>query len=291
MGPRVDLKDLSFIATLAQMESVKLAAERLGCVQSNVSNRIKRLEQDLNLVLFTRSGGRMVASPAAEAIASAAPLIEAMVHDVIVEAKYRSLGKAIIRIGVMESFAATHLAAIIGGFPGVEVFPFTGPSVEIASRVRRNHLDFGVVAHVVQTSELQIEALFEQQFMIATAHGKPENTIDRVAALRGVDPLLRSQIIEIVARRSGRIPTVIELGSLDAIISVVKSGFACAVLPSSYLGSIQDEDLAVSPISRAQFSQLINCIRNSENNMDTAWDTLLTLLQKFDRFPKHFPKT
>ncbi|MEQ5872104.1 LysR family transcriptional regulator [Sagittula sp. NFXS13] len=277
MSIKIDLKDIRFVSILAEVQSVTIAADKLGCVQSNVSNRIKRLERDLGFVLFTREGGRMVASPAAEPIAKAGSVIETTIQDALIEARHRSMGSTIIRLGVMESFAATHLARIMKGFPGIEVLPFTGPSVEIASRIRRNQLDFGVVAHVVPTSELQVATVLNQEFMIAEARETPKTPVARVAALRGIDPLLRSQIIEIVARQTGRIPTVNELGSLDAIVNMVRSGLACAVLPASFLKSINQDELSISPVPSDQLSQSISCIRHVDNTMDSAWDTLSAL--------------
>lgn len=55
---RVDLRDLSFVAKVAETGSVTAAAGHLGCVQSNVSTRIRQLESDLGVKLFSRAGRR-----------------------------------------------------------------------------------------------------------------------------------------------------------------------------------------------------------------------------------------
>ena len=53
----MDLNILKIFYTAAKEESMSKAADKLHCVQSNVSARIKQLEEDLNISLFNRKGG------------------------------------------------------------------------------------------------------------------------------------------------------------------------------------------------------------------------------------------
>ena len=54
----MDLNILKIFYTVAKEKSMSKAADKLHCVQSNVSARIKQLEEDLNISLFNRRGGR-----------------------------------------------------------------------------------------------------------------------------------------------------------------------------------------------------------------------------------------
>ena len=49
------LQQLRFLIAVAESGSINAAAQRLYTAQSNISNAVKSLEQELNLEIFTRS--------------------------------------------------------------------------------------------------------------------------------------------------------------------------------------------------------------------------------------------
>src|ERR1700729_4364819 len=59
----MDLSDLKIFATVVREGSVTRAARRLHRVQSNVTTRIRQLEQDLGVTLFIREGKRLHLTP------------------------------------------------------------------------------------------------------------------------------------------------------------------------------------------------------------------------------------
>src|ERR687897_784366 len=55
----MELSDLHVFRTVVQAGGITRAAERLCRVQSNVTTRIKKLEDDLGVALFVREGKRL----------------------------------------------------------------------------------------------------------------------------------------------------------------------------------------------------------------------------------------
>ena len=55
----MDLSSLEIFRCVAEEQSVTRAAARLQRVQSNVTTRIRQLEEDLGVALFLRDGKRM----------------------------------------------------------------------------------------------------------------------------------------------------------------------------------------------------------------------------------------
>ena len=55
----MDLSDLSIFRAVVREGSVTRAAESLHRVQSNVTTRIRQLEEDLRVTLFIREGKRL----------------------------------------------------------------------------------------------------------------------------------------------------------------------------------------------------------------------------------------
>ena len=56
----IDLIDLQYFVTVAREGGVTRASEKLNRVQSNVTTRVKKLEQQLDVPLFLREGRKMI---------------------------------------------------------------------------------------------------------------------------------------------------------------------------------------------------------------------------------------
>jgi DNA-binding transcriptional LysR family regulator len=59
----MDLADLRIFRAVVEQRGITRAAEKLNRVQSNVTTRIRQLEDDLGVELFIREGKRLHLSP------------------------------------------------------------------------------------------------------------------------------------------------------------------------------------------------------------------------------------
>lgn len=64
----MDLSDLKIFSAVVREGSVTRAAQRLFRVQSNVTTRIRQLEEDVGVSLFIRQGKRLHLSPAGQVL-------------------------------------------------------------------------------------------------------------------------------------------------------------------------------------------------------------------------------
>src|SRR5712675_2391732 len=104
---RMDLSDLRIFTTVVREGSVTGAAKRLNRVQSNVTTRIRQLEDDLDAALFLREGKRLHLAPAGQALLGYAERLLALAEEArasVRDPKPRGL----FRLGSMESTAAVR---------------------------------------------------------------------------------------------------------------------------------------------------------------------------------------
>ncbi|MDH3581186.1 MAG: LysR family transcriptional regulator, partial [Hyphomicrobiales bacterium] len=104
----MDLSDLHIFRTVVSAGGVTRAAEKLYRVQSNVTTRVRQLEDDLGVELFIREGKRMHISPAGQILLGYANQLldlAAEARDAVQDATPRGL----LRLGAMESTAAVRL--------------------------------------------------------------------------------------------------------------------------------------------------------------------------------------
>src|SRR3712207_2680284 len=94
---------------------VTRAAERLHRVQSNVTTRVRQLEDELGVQLFIREGKRLHLSPAGRVLLGYADRLLDLAdeaRDAVQDARPRGL----LRLGAMESTAAVRLPAPLTEF-------------------------------------------------------------------------------------------------------------------------------------------------------------------------------
>lgn len=99
----------------ARHESFKKAAEELSVTPVAVTRQVKALEQDLGLTLFERSHRKVVATPAARALAAELADAFARIRDAVGHAR-RHAGRTTLRIGVDRLFAERWLGPRLDAF-------------------------------------------------------------------------------------------------------------------------------------------------------------------------------
>src|SRR5688572_9870838 len=104
----MELADLTVFRTVVEAGGVTRAAERLHRVQSNVTMRIKKLEEELGVALFAREGRRMQLSAAGKVLLGYAERILSLAEEAR-EAVVDGAPRGVLRLGAMESTAAVRL--------------------------------------------------------------------------------------------------------------------------------------------------------------------------------------
>ena len=113
----MDSESLRIFCAVAAELSITNAAARLGRVPSNVTTRIQQLEADMGVALFVRTGKRIALSGAGERFQDYATRMLAL-EDEARQAVTGGRDGGSLRIGSMESTAASRLPAVLAGYHG-----------------------------------------------------------------------------------------------------------------------------------------------------------------------------
>ena len=121
------LVDLPVFLTVARQGTMTRAAAALNTVQSNISLRIQRLEEELGARLLVRDSRRMRLTPDGEMLMPFALRLEELSREILKKFGQDDEPRSgSIRIGAIETFAASRLVEIIARFTR------THPSVDIS---------------------------------------------------------------------------------------------------------------------------------------------------------------
>jgi DNA-binding transcriptional LysR family regulator len=238
----MDLSDLRIFLAVAREGGVTRAAERLNRVQSNVTTRIRQLEEDLDATLFIREGKRLRLAPAgqsllgyAERLLALAEEARASVHD----PKPRGL----FRLGSMESTAAIKLPKAlneyVGLHPEVTLELRIGNSFTLASAILAGQLDAALVAEPVAGEPFDKALAYEEEPVVVSAAGQPapgkRGHFPRTMVAFEHGCAYRKRLEDWYANRGEMPERTVELGSYHAMLSCVVAGMGIALIPKSVL--------------------------------------------------------
>ncbi len=156
--------------------SVTRAAERLHRVQSNVTTRIRQLEEDLAVALFIREGKRLHLAPAGQVLLGYAERLLALADEVrgaVRDARPRGT----FRIGSMESTAAVRLPGLLTEYhrrhPGVVLELRTGNPLVLGGAILAGDLDAALVTEPIADAPFEKAFAFDEELVIVAPANHP----------------------------------------------------------------------------------------------------------------------
>jgi LysR family transcriptional regulator, cell division regulator len=242
----MDSADLRLFAVVARTGGIGKAALELNTVQSNVTARLKTLEDRLGTELFERSHRGVALTAAGQRLLPYAERVGRLLEDAkrAVHDDGRPAGP--LGIGTLETTVALRLSPLLARFvkscPAVDLSLKTGTSCELVAQVLNRSLDGAFVCGPVDHADLQAEPIFSEELAVLTAPG----VSDLDEHLRAGDVriiVLRAgcsyrQIFEAWLARRGILGVrVAEFGTLEAIVSCVAAGLGVTLLPSALAGA------------------------------------------------------
>jgi len=243
----IDLESLDIFRTVVQEGGVIRAAAKLNRVQSNVTTRIKQLEERLGLRLFRKQGRSLALSPEGELLLSYAQRLFRIADEAEDELKSgKPMG--VFRIGSLESTAGSRLAPILSKFhkqhPAVVVELVTGTTGALVLRVTNFEIEAAFVSEPFTAPGLSSRKVFEEELVLVTPRDMP--AVTRPAQLAGTTLIgfatgcsYRKRAEEWLGA-AGMMPArTLEFASYQAMIACVAAGTGFALVPRSLLAALR----------------------------------------------------
>ena len=227
------------------------ASRKLNTVQSNVTSRIRRLEEELGAELFFRKGRGLELAPSGRVLLDYARRMLSLERETSVAVRQAGEAAGELRIGAMETFAAVHLPNALkqvrASHPRVELRVFTDTTAHLTERVLTHKLDCAFVAGPVVHPELAFDELVVEELVQVHA--------------RGADPVMQPLILfrEGCAYRARALAwqraighaqaDAMEFGTLEGILGCVAVGLGWTLMPRRVAEqSIHAADLVIESV-------------------------------------------
>jgi DNA-binding transcriptional LysR family regulator len=239
----MDVRDLKVFAALAEAGVVIRAATQLNTVQSNVTARLRALEQELGVPLFDRHSRGMSLTAAGMHLQPYAARILALVDEAKNAVSDNGEPNGVLRLGSMETTAAVRipssLISFTKRFPLIDVNFYTGTTEELVRDVLDRKLDGAFVAGPVLHRDLDSAVAFEEELTIATS-SRVRSLDDLIASSAELRILVfrqgcvyRRRLEVLLGKRGAVNVKVLELGTLEGILGCVAAGLGISLLPTS----------------------------------------------------------
>ena len=239
----MDAADLAIFATAAKAGGITRAAETLHTVQSNVTQRIRRLEAELGVPLFNRHSRGVTLTSAGTQLLPYAERIGQLLGEAKRAAADGSTARGRIAIGALESATAVRLPPVLAAYgaacPEVDIEIDTGTTAVLVEAVLERRLEAAFVAGAVSHQELLAIPMIQEELVVVTAPWIAR--LDALAEPAGGGPLklivfrsgcsYRTRLEALLAERGVVNPRRLEFGTLDGIIGCVGAGIGVTLLP------------------------------------------------------------
>lgn len=243
----MDAADLKFFAAVVKAGGMNRAASELNTVQSNVTARVRALEEELGVILFHRGRTGVTPTAAGQRLLPYATKVTHLLDEARRAVKDDGKPRGLLTIGSLETCAALRLSPILAEYsttyPDVDLVLRSGTTPELIEQVLGHILDGAFVCGPVNHQDLVEEVFFREELAVLTPR-----------TIRSLDDLARKGNVKIIVLRQGcsyrqileniliRRGVVgirhIEFGTLEAIYCSVRAGLGITMLPKSLIGSI-----------------------------------------------------
>jgi DNA-binding transcriptional LysR family regulator len=236
--------DLKIFEAVAANGSFTKAAEAMFTVQSNVTARIKNLEEEFGAELFTRTSRKVELTAAGQTLMQYSKQVVHLIEEAKKDIQNADLIKGSIKIGCIETTMALKAPEIINHFaahyPEVDLEFKSAMRGGLISDVLNYRLDAAFVSAPVNNAEFDQIRVKEEQLVVLT----PAKT-KKIADALIVDPLkivvfdqgciFRSRLESWLGSKGIIQYKSIVVNSIEGIINFVEAGLGISILPEEVI--------------------------------------------------------
>jgi DNA-binding transcriptional LysR family regulator len=242
----MDIRQLDALLAVAEEGSFTAAADRMHTVQSNISEHIRQLEDELGVQLLVRNRSGTVPTEFGDRVLERARAIrqelDALRKDVSMLQGFETGHAAFGVIGTVSRWVVPPLVAETRAIaPGVSLRITEGASERLAGEVANRELSFALVTEPVVEPRLVVEHLRTEALVaiipVALPVGEEPLTLARLAAFALILPPtgnpLRDEVEDAARAERVTLNVQIEVEGIRLIGDLVEAGAGVSIVPET----------------------------------------------------------
>jgi LysR family hydrogen peroxide-inducible transcriptional activator len=248
---RMTLTELKYIVAVARERHFGRAAEACHVSQPTLSVAIRKLEEELGIVLFERGSAEVGVTPIGQQVVEQAQRVldeTATIREIAKQGRDPLAGP--LRVGVIYTIGPYLLPPmmrrIIDDTPQMPLLLQENFTVRLVELLRQGDIDVAILAEPFPDQGFATCALYDEPFVVAVPRAHPWAGRSAIGSaelkaqtmlLLGTGHCFRDQVLEVCpelsrySQASAGIQKTFEGSSLDTIRHMVASGIGITVLP------------------------------------------------------------
>ena len=242
----MSLTELKFIVAVAQERNFRRAAEKCFVTQPALSLAIKKLEVELNVIIFERSRSDVsMTEIGAKIVVQAEKVLEEAAQIKQLAERGKNQLKGPLKLGLIHSIGPYLLPEIIPILrktaPDMPLEVEENLTANLETQLKNGVIDAAIIALPFDVAGLQYRALYDEEFDVVVPNGhhwatrkhiKPEELSDEKVLLLNTGHCFSNQVTQACPELS-RKGEILQGNSLETIRNMVASNLGITVLPCS----------------------------------------------------------
>lgn len=231
---------------------IKGAADKLHTVQSNITNRIKKLENELDTRLFTLAGRKLQLTPSGQQLYQYADEILQLEYQAKA-AILRNKGSYELRIGMPETFASVHMPMALKqlkqNHPNIQTKIYTDTSDRLVLAILDNKVDCAAIGNAPKHDKLVIIPIVQEELVRVTPK---ESDYDPILLVRKEGCGYRNHAL-LWRQKAGRgSDELMTMSSADGVLGCISAGLGYTIIGKNMVvGSRYERSLVMTPVTHS----------------------------------------
>jgi DNA-binding transcriptional LysR family regulator len=266
---------------VAYEKSISKAALKMGYVQSNITLRIKVLEEELGTTLLLRHNKGVTLTNSGEKLLVYADNIIRLLNEAVAAFKDSNS----LRIGATQTISASSVPIWLSKFskkyPNVQVALKTDTQRNLIDQILNGELDGAFINVPCLHHNISSIFTFIEELVIISAVDidDTDELLDKpIIISNNVDCPYRATLDKWMVANKGTQSRIIEFNSLEAIIKCVADGMGISLIPKSL---IKDNDRVHIHELTNEFKELIiYFIRRNDSIINEPMNNFITVISE-----------
>lgn len=251
----MNLQQLEYIVALDKHKSFSKAAEACYITQATLSTMVKRLEEELGLVIFDRKSSPIITTDCGQDILKEAKAVLYHSHrlkEISADIKGRIEGE--LKIGIIPTVASNLLHRIlpvlITKYPALQLNVQEITTANIIRQLKSGELDAGIVSTPLHTDELEEDVLYYEKLMVYgkvkqsnTKYLKTKDMAHEKMWLLEQGNCLTDQIINVCSLNTKKVEANFHFNpnSFESLLNIVDSFQGLTLIPELFYADLSEE--------------------------------------------------
>lgn len=271
----MELRQLKYFIKAKELLNFTEAAKTLNISQSTLSQQIKQLEDELDILLFNRIGKRIILTEAGEMFSEyALQSINKANQGLLLLKDLNNLNTGKITIGVIYSMRIPFAKALIQfakQYPNIKIQVVFGTTKDLLEKLDLNHFDFVLTFYEkTEHPHFKYQTLLSSNMVLVTAKksslaNKNSISLKQVAELPLALPFSGHSTIQFFVEsfsQKNLDPNIcMEINDIPTLFEIVKTGYWHTILSET---SVNDPHVVGIPIEGKNMRRTVMIISLKE---------------------------